>query len=610
MTDTNAQIAIMRCHRVTVRQCAQRAALSALVGSCLLLATAPVAAGAGSSSISGTVRHMGTPLQGIEAVIINPARPGNLLEKEVGHSTTAADGTYTVASLTAGSYKVGFQDTNLPEKYVSQFYSAKATFGEADLVSIAAEGEAKSGIDAELREAGRISGTVTDAVTHQPVVGITVIAFDPSKPESVESFGEAKTAANGEYTVGGLAPASYTIAFQEVHEPAILEKYLPQYYSAKRALAEADPVSIAVEGEAKTGINAGLQQAGVISGTVTDAVTHQPIAGVQITAVDPSKPGVSIGSSGSAVTDANGNYTISPGLASGTYRLEIKEPPGPPPAGALHLEETVNGVVVSEGNTTTVNVALAPTSPHNTSPPIASGSASPGNALSCSTGSWTGLPTLAFAYQWLRDGSVIVGVSGNSYVVQAADQGHGLACEVTATNSVGNASARSNTLSVAAPVLAPSAPRSSPASASVAVHPPAALAITSVRLTHRRFRAASAATAVFAESAPLGTRFLLTLSETANLRISIRHVVAGRRRGHRCVASTASPRRAHARICTRTAIVGSLVRANLPRGADGVPFSGRIGRRPLRPGPYAAVLTASNAGGRSRPVTVLFVIAR
>lgn len=61
--------------------------------------------------------------------------------------------------------------------------------------------------------------------------------------------------------------------------------------------------------------------------------------------------------------------------------------------------------------------------------------------------------TSPFTYQWLRDGVPIAGDTSASYLVQAADVGHALACEVTATNEAGHASARSNPVVVALPVV-------------------------------------------------------------------------------------------------------------------------------------------------------------
>ena len=86
--------------------------------------------------------------------------------------------------------------------------------------------------------------------------------------------------------------------------------------------------------------------------------------------------------------------------------------------------------------------------PVNTSAPVAFGATAPGQTLSCSTGSWTGYPAPTFTYQWLRDGTPISGASTSAYEVQAADQGHGLGCQVTASNGAGSESATSNTLQV------------------------------------------------------------------------------------------------------------------------------------------------------------------
>lgn len=88
--------------------------------------------------------------------------------------------------------------------------------------------------------------------------------------------------------------------------------------------------------------------------------------------------------------------------------------------------------------------------PENSSLPVASGTPTPGQTLSCSDGSWTGYPPPTFTYQWLRDGEPVSGASTSAYVVQAADQGHGLACQVTASNGAGSESATSNTLQVPA----------------------------------------------------------------------------------------------------------------------------------------------------------------
>ncbi|HEV3284201.1 MAG TPA: hypothetical protein VG010_08345 [Solirubrobacteraceae bacterium] len=88
--------------------------------------------------------------------------------------------------------------------------------------------------------------------------------------------------------------------------------------------------------------------------------------------------------------------------------------------------------------------------PRNSSLPVASGAPAPGQTLSCANGSWTGYPPPMFTYQWLRDGTPISGASTSAYVVQSADEGYNLACQVTASNSAGSESATSDTLQVPA----------------------------------------------------------------------------------------------------------------------------------------------------------------
>lgn len=61
--------------------------------------------------------------------------------------------------------------------------------------------------------------------------------------------------------------------------------------------------------------------------------------------------------------------------------------------------------------------------------------------------------------------------------------------------------------------------------------------------------------------------------------------------------------------CTRTVAIATLTRtANA--GLDRVPFTGRINRKALRPGPYQAVFTATAAAGTAAPQTVLFTVVK
>ena len=77
--------------------------------------------------------------------------------------------------------------------------------------------------------------------------------------------------------------------------------------------------------------------------------------------------------------------------------------------------------------------------PSNSDPPSISGTAQEGQALTSSSGTWTGHPT-SFAYRW-RDCDAsgancldIAGATEATYVLQASDVGSTLRVVVTATN--------------------------------------------------------------------------------------------------------------------------------------------------------------------------------
>ena len=97
--------------------------------------------------------------------------------------------------------------------------------------------------------------------------------------------------------------------------------------------------------------------------------------------------------------------------------------------------------------------------PVNTVAPAVTGTATFGQTLSTTNGTWTGAPAPTFTYQWQRVTTNISGATSSTYVLVAADVGNTIRCVVTATNSIApsGVSANSNsTATVAATV--PGAP--------------------------------------------------------------------------------------------------------------------------------------------------------
>jgi hypothetical protein len=84
--------------------------------------------------------------------------------------------------------------------------------------------------------------------------------------------------------------------------------------------------------------------------------------------------------------------------------------------------------------------------PFNSTSPAVSGTAELGQTLSTTDGTWVGVPTITFAYQWRRDGIDISGANSSTYALVTIDYDTDIDCVVTASNSLGNVDAESNTV--------------------------------------------------------------------------------------------------------------------------------------------------------------------
>jgi len=109
------------------------------------------------------------------------------------------------------------------------------------------------------------------------------------------------------------------------------------------------------------------------------------------------------------------------------------------------------GVATATANPVTITSALVGSAPYPLTAPSIAGTTLVGSTLTLTAGTWGGTTPITLAYQWLRDGQVIVGATGTTYVTVSADAGMFIQVRETATNTQSNA----NVSNAITPTLAP-----------------------------------------------------------------------------------------------------------------------------------------------------------
>ena len=235
-----------------------------------------------SGAITGTVSNAATGV-GLEGASVFVEGSGNSYE-----TSTGAGGHYSIKAVLPGTYEIAISD--YAAGYLPQSTSTTVEEGPA-VVSVG------------LVEGAKISGTVTDAVSHAGLAKIDVYAYN-----AAGGFGgAASTNASGEYTITGLETGSYKLGFfWEFSEaelkafenaPREIPKYISQYYNGQLSLSSANPVAAT---------------AGATTGDVN-------VAMVQSLPVNTAAPAVSGASTvGSPLSCSTGSWTGEPELTLAT----------------------------------------------------------------------------------------------------------------------------------------------------------------------------------------------------------------------------------------------------------------------------------------------------
>lgn len=161
--------------------------------------------------------------------------------------------------------------------------------------------------------AGSISGTVTEASTHEPIAGLEVCAY-PIEEEEQEFFEEwfcEDTDAGGEYSIEDLGAGEYGIEFWG--RPL---GYIPQFFDGMSKWWEWNPVLVG--SGAVTAIDAEMVAGGGIEGTIDRAADGAPVEGALACAW--TITGEEFG--GCAEADSSGEYSLK-GMPAGEYEVEF-----------------------------------------------------------------------------------------------------------------------------------------------------------------------------------------------------------------------------------------------------------------------------------------------
>jgi hypothetical protein len=249
-----------------------------------------------------------------------------------GGATTAADGTYSIGSLAAGSYTVWFSDkpdgtcggddpSCVPPAgggvYAEGFYSTtglKREPGSATPIDVTTAASAH--VDAELPLGLSIGGILTDH-SGARVAGCEARLMGTPAPDGTVFTAMVVTRLDGSYAFTGLLPGHYTLSVGDA--PGMLY-HLNYYYSGSPELvtdsSEAADIYLS---SSLTGLDVSWPAKSTVAGTVTGSGGH--LDAIQVYFF------INNGEFAAATqTDADGRYEVS--VPPGAYKIQFDDPSG------------------------------------------------------------------------------------------------------------------------------------------------------------------------------------------------------------------------------------------------------------------------------------------
>lgn len=288
-----------------------------------------------AGSISGKIdaATAGNPAVSNASVSLLDADSQNVLAR----TSSADDGSYSFTGVAPGQYAVCVLDSTdiyLDICYDNVPVSADGTIGFTPIT--VNDGDNLTGTDITLAIGATLSGTLSDSFFGGPIAD-SPIEFTLYSPQGTQLAAiTADTDAHGGFTVVGLAAGSYYLAAGANFRAGYNTNgaYTMRLYGGGEcALPGQSPscpfataTQIIVPAGGITGVDFDLFPGYVVKGKVTDANTGTGIPNATINVCD--NPSIFLyGVSGTATTDANGEYTITHAVGAHTY-IAVTGAPG------------------------------------------------------------------------------------------------------------------------------------------------------------------------------------------------------------------------------------------------------------------------------------------
>ncbi|MCJ7484798.1 MAG: carboxypeptidase regulatory-like domain-containing protein, partial [Candidatus Aminicenantes bacterium] len=202
------------------------------------------------------------------------------------------DGDYEIWRLRPGLYTIYFNATTAAGNHVSEYYPDKPVIGDA--VPVLIQGAQVFGIDAQLADAGVVTGRVTDP-SGNGLYAVNVAFVDINS----DRVYEATTDIAGNYTRKSIPPGTYRIRFRPPYMG-----FAAEWYEDKTSFATGTNV-VVMAGQTRSGIDAQLAaDGGLITGRVTDGTAG--VKDVWVYALDGLRPIIT----SQARTRADGSYSV------------------------------------------------------------------------------------------------------------------------------------------------------------------------------------------------------------------------------------------------------------------------------------------------------------